>query len=99
MVSGKGFLRGRRDRQGVGTGPRRGEAAYVISCSDGYHADNAPHSKAGLVIGIFVVAFTATALAVLTRTGAGGTHALMFAGLFAYMPCSVIDTAGTTASV
>lgn len=43
------------------------------------------NSKAGLAIGVFMVAFTATGLAALTRTGAGGTYAFMFVGLFVYM--------------
>ncbi len=42
-------------------------------------------SKAGLVIGVFILAFGAIALAALTRTGAGGTYLFLFVGMFAYM--------------
>jgi hypothetical protein len=42
-------------------------------------------SRAGLAIGVFVVALGAIALAAVTRTGAGGTYFFLFAGIFAYM--------------
>lgn len=42
-------------------------------------------SKAGLALGVFAIAVVVTALAALTNTGAGGTYAFSFIGLFAYM--------------
>jgi hypothetical protein len=42
-------------------------------------------SKAGLAIGVFIVAVGAIALVALTRAGAGGTYFFLFTGIFAYM--------------
>jgi len=42
-------------------------------------------SNRSLAIGVFAIALGAMALGALTSTGAGGTYAFAFVGLFAYI--------------